>query len=400
MIHQHIKRGEISFLSKIKSLPRSIKVSSFLAFVYVLGWGITNPFLPLFIQERLGTYTNFGIIMFLFFIFAFLLDFPMGVFLEKVRPKKIMVVGFLMMMLIPLILLNSTQMWHFILFSLYHAIASITIWLAFESYVREHSPKHKEALAFGLYDAGMIAAFILGALGAGLLIYKIGFNIFYAVTITSFIAIFVLNFLPDKKKGSSLQSGLRNTLRLTAYRSEFKTFFKNKELMKMYFNIFLYRFSYGFLILMIPLFFREIHAGYFIIGLIYAVLFLPAIFEPYYGAIKNKKRAVSFSLIIIVFLFIPMFFITSIYILFLLTVLVAIPFSLVYPIFQGKITQLMPKKKITEMNSILYSTNHLALGLGPLTAGIFADLWGINIIFLMAAVMFLILSLYNISIKY
>ncbi|MFH1972738.1 MAG: MFS transporter [archaeon] len=396
----NIKRGEIGFLKELKQLPRSIKLSTFLAFVYVIGWGVTNPFLPLFIQEKLGSYTNFGIIMFLFYIFAFLLDFPMGVFLEKVRPKKIMIVGFLLMMLIPLILLNSTLMWHFILFSLFHAIASITIWIAFESYVRKHSPKNKEALAFGMYDAGIIAAFILGALASGLLIYKIGFNIFYAITITSFIAIFVLNFLPDKKKGASLQSGLRNTLRLTAYRNEFRTFYKNKELMKMYVNIFLYRFSYGFLVLMIPLFFREIHAGYFLIGLIYALLFLPAIFEPYYGLIKNKKRAVNLALIIIVFLFVAMFLIKSVYILFLLTVLVAIPFSLIYPIFQGRITQLMPKKKITEMNSILYSTSHLALGLGPLTAGILADLWGINIIFLMGAVMFLILSLYNLGIEY
>jgi len=370
-------------------------MAAFLAFTYVMGWSFVNPFFPLYFESILGNYTNYGVVMFLFFIFAFLLDFPLGEMLEKVRPKTMIMIGLLLFLPMGFIILQLSEMWHFVLYSFYHALASVTLWLSLESYVRLHSPKGKEMLSFGVYDFGWVIAMVTGAIIGGLIIAKTGWNLFYTVSIFAFISLFVLAFLPDKKRGN-FKEGLRRSFKLRAYSKEFKALFKNVELRKMYLNVFLYKFCYGFLPLMLPLFFLELNASFTMIGVIYAVLFLPAIFEPYYASLPNKKRIVIVALVAVMAVFIAMFFVKSLIWLFILTVLAAIPFSMIQPIFQGKITQLIPKKKMGEMTGMLFSTTHVALGLGPLVTGILADSYGIQSMFLVGAGFFLIMLVYNV----
>jgi len=394
MVHHHHKRGEIGFLKQIASLPRTIKFSAFLAFTYVLGWGLVNAFLPLYYEQILGNYSTIGVMMFLFYIFAFCFSFILGGVLDNMKPRRLLMIALLMYIPISFVIINMSTAWHFALYVLYHALASTIWWLALESYVRVHSPKHKEMISYGLYDAGIFSSMVIGGIVGGLLIYKLGWNIFYSVSIFAFFALIVLAFMPDRKHGK-VKDGLKK-ISLSLFKGEIKDFLKNKKLKKVYTSIFLMKFCYGFIVLMIPLFFKEINASLFMIGAIFGLLYLPAIFEPYYASFQNKKRVIMLGIASVIVIFLIMFFVHSLYILFVLTILVAIPFAMIAVILQGKITRLMPKRKIGEMTAVLLCVVSIAMGFGPLVAGILADNFGINSMFLLGAGVFGIMFLFNI----
>lgn len=399
MMLNKIKRGEIPFFSQIASLPKSIKRAALLTFVYYLGWALVNPFYSIYIKNALGNYTNFGIIMFLYFTFSLLLDFPVGELVDRVKPKTLLLISLLFYLPFSYVLLNLSEIWHFVLYTLYHAFISVVLWIALESYIRGHSPAGKEMLSFGLYDAGWVGASVIGGVLGGLLFGYLGFGLIWSISIFAFIAIFVLMLLPDKKKGS-IQDGLKSSFRMNFFKKEIDRFLKNPELRGLYFNIFIYKFCFGFLTLMIPLFFLEFNASYLLIGCIFALLYLPAIFEPYYALIPNKKRVVITGISVIIGLFLLMFFIKNVYLIFLLIILTAIPFAMIIPIFQGKVTALIPKKKVGEMTGMIYFTSHMAMAIGPLTAGILADNFGIHSIFLLGCGLFVILLIFNIKKEY
>jgi MFS family permease len=395
MVHNHPKRGEIGFLKQLSDLPRSIKFSAFLAFTYVLGWGLVNAFLPLYYQEILGNYSTIGVMMFLFYIFAFCFSFILGGVLDKIKPRRLLMIALLMYLPISFIIINISTTWHFALYVLYHALASTIWWLALESYVRVHSPKNKEMISYGLYDAGIFSSMVIGGVIGGLLIYKLGWNIFYFISIFAFLALIVLAFMPDRKHGK-VKDGLKK-INLSLFKGEIKDFLNNKKLKKVYTSMFLMKFCYGFIVLMIPLFFKEINASFFMIGAVFGLLYLPAIFEPYYASFQNKKMMVLGGILSVIVIFLIMFFVQSLYALFALTILVAIPFAVILVILQGKITRLMPKKKIGEMTAVLLCVVSLAMGFGPLVAGILADSFGINSMFLLGAGIFGIMFLFNVK---
>ncbi len=398
MVYHHNKRGEIGFISQIDSLPKSIKRAALLAFVYVMGWGLISAFTPIYYEEILGNYSNFGVAMFMFYIFSFLFSFVLGGVLDKIQPRRLLMVALLLYVPMGFLLLQLTAMWNFMLFVFYHALASTLLWLSLEYYVRKHSPKNKEMLSYGLYDAGWVAAMVTGSVLGGYLISLWGYNLFYSVSIFSFIALFVLAFLPDKKKGT-IRDGVKG-IGLASFKRELKDFFKNKELRGFFVSIFLLKFCHGFLPLMLPLFFREINASFFVIGVLFALLYLPAFFEPVYASILKKKRVVMLGLIVSIGALLVMFFVQSLWLLFILIIVIAIPFSMILVIFQGRITQLMPKKKVGEMTAILLALTNIALGLGPLTAGLLADNYGINSMFLLGSCLFLIIFIYNLKKKF
>ncbi len=394
----HLQRVKVPyrkewFFKQIEHLPKPIKLMSLLIFTYTLGWAIATPFLPIYFKEILGNYTAVGIVISLQAFFAMLWDLPVGALIDKISKRKI--IKFALFLYIPFsfILLAMKTLSHFIIFRVYHAFIVTPLWLSADSYTRAHSPKGRSTVAFSLYDTGVNLAFVIGPIIGGLLFYKLGYSIIYSISIMSAIAFIGAFFLPDHKKGKVLSSIKDLIIKDGIVKTEFKDFFSNKNIMKVSLILFLYTFGSSFMGMLLPLFMREFGASYFQVGLIYSLFYIPLLLELYFGTKNNKFALLIMSFLIGAGLFTALFFTKSLIVVFILSALLAVCFAAIYPTLQGKMTEFIPKSKIGEMTGINTSIRHLALGLGPIMAGIISDVYGLKYVFLVGAVTFFILAM-------
>jgi len=213
-----VKRA-LTFPKEFTKLPKPIKIISLVSLFYYFGWGIASPFLPIYFKKILGTYTGVGIVIGLLPFLTIIWTLIIGPFIDKFSKKKL--ISFALLLYLPLsyFLLSLKTLFHFFLFRIYHSLAATTFWTTTEASIREHSPKKKTAKSIALYDVSYTIPLILGPIIGALLIVKLGFNIFYSVSIFAFLALFPLSFLRREKKK-------KYKLRLGIFK-EFKDFFSN-----------------------------------------------------------------------------------------------------------------------------------------------------------------------------
>ncbi len=384
----HHARKPVRFSREMFSLPRNVKLISLVMLVYYIGWGISETFTSIYFKEILGSYTKLGIVAGLLPLFGIIWALLAAGLVDKVKKNRI--ISFILLLYLPIsyIILSLQSFLSFVAFRFYHAFLATNLWLSSETYLRKYSPKNKNAEAIGLFDSAYGISLILGPVIGGILIARYSYSIFYSISIFAFLAFLVSLKLNDK-------IARVKPVRRLDIKQEFRDFYSNKKLRKIVTFHFFLIIASSFISILLPLFFKEIGASFFQIGLLASLFYLPQIFESYFSTFRNKRMLFMASMFFASLLFIAMFFVTNVYMLVIITFMLGLSLSAVSPIIQGKAASQMPKAKIGELYSMQFSFMHLANFIGPVMAGIVADNFGLRYIFIIAAIIFIILFFIN-----
>ncbi len=380
-------RRKIHITRRLMNLPRPIKLLSFIMFIYYLGWAISDPYIAIYFKEKLGTYTRLGIVYAAFPFFSIIWVLLTGLIIDNNSKKKLINLSMFLYTPLSFIILSISKFFHFILYRLYHSLIASILWLSVESYLREHSPKNRASEARGLFDSAYGSTLIIGPLIGALLITKLGFNLFYSISIFAFLAFLFSLMLVDKKNSISFK------IKYSSLKKEFYDFWVNKKLARTGLFLGMLTFCLSFTGLLLPLFLREFGASYLQIGIVYALYNIPILFEAYFSCLKNKKRLLFLGVFFSAIIFLLMFRVTNLYYLFILIFFLGVSVSSLIPTIHGRITNLMPKKEIGELSAMLTAITDFSNTIGILLAGFIADYLGLNYVFLLAFFVFAILLL-------
>lgn len=369
--------------ASFSSLPHALRVMNVVTFLYMLGWGIGGPFFALFLKERLNSYASVGFVWGLLPLFAILVALVLGQILDSVHKRS--VIRLIMFLYIPFsgLLLGVVSLAGFVVFRAYHSIIATSFWVSGESYVRYHSSKGKEAEAIGSWDfASGISGVIGGVIGA-VLVYVLGWNVLYAISVCSFLAFVASWWLPDHDK-------FGKHVRLTSMVTECKDFLADKKLVRLSAVAFLFTFGVAVTGMMLPLVLSKIGASLFQVGLVSAVFSLPAFVEPWFSRFKKKYALLAVSLLVCVLLFGIMFFLSNVFLWFVVALLLGLGFSAAQPALFGSMTKAMPRSKIGELSSVLFAVRSVGAALGPFVAGMLSQSYGLGWAFVVSGVLFVI----------
>ncbi|HII15491.1 MAG TPA: MFS transporter [Nanoarchaeota archaeon] len=383
----------LQFSRHMLTMPFGIKMIAAVIFLYYLGWGIVAPFLPLYYKSILGSYTSVGIATALLPLFSLIIDIPVGGIVNKVSRVWVIRIALLLYLPFSILLLSLKSLPHFIIFRLYHSAVSTPFWIASDSYARGHAPRWKAAEAISVYDVGGTLSLIIGPAIGGILFVYFDFSILYAISLFAGVALFATFFLPDgeqhEKAGDAVKELVYND---GVYKRSFVEFMQNRLLVKMYGFYFLLRFCMSFVAMLLPLFMKEFGASNLQIGLVFALYYLPLIFEPYFSVYARNKKVMSMGLALFAVVFVSLFFNNQLTFIFFHSILLSLLFAAIIPMINGRIAELMPQEQIGELSGVGMMFSHAADFIGPITAGIISDALGIKYVFLLGAAVAVVLT--------
>jgi len=383
------------FSEKLFYAPKKIRILTLLIAVYYLGWAIVEPFFPIYLNEIFGDYSHVGMVISSVYLFTIITALFFGQFINRVSKNFMISLSLFFYIPASFLFLSITSLSGFVLFQVYHSIVRAPLWISSEAYIRKNVIRKKVSEALGTFYSGYGLALVFGPLIGAFLIYRIGFSIFYSISIFAALAFIVSLFIKRSNKEAIL-TGLQDTIFKDGFIiKEFKDFIKNKPLIYFAIFIFFYYFSTYHLFMVVPLFFRELNFSYMAIGLIYALFFIPLVFESIFSKIKHKKMAVIISLLINAIILFLVGFIDSIIIIFISVFIMGILFAIINPLLKGRITYFMPKRNLGELGGIEYAIINFAAFLSFLTAGFISELYGLNSMFFISSFLLFGLSLYG-----
>lgn len=348
----------------------------------MLGWGITLPFLPLFIREKLGSYTGVGLVYGLLPLLSMMWALLLGSILDRVHKRSAMRVAFFLYLPLSWLLLCVQSFFGFVLFRIYQSALATTYWVSGEAYVRKHSSRGKEAVSMAWWDFASGLALVIGAIIGALTIGYFHWNIFYAVSAFSLLAFLGSWTLPDHDKTP--------IKRFPSIAKEIKDLWNKKSLLHMTVFSFFFAFGAGVVAMLLPLFLAapEVGATLMQIGIITSVASTPILFEPYFSRCKKPILVVQLALGFAAVFFISLFFVTNTVILFLIAGLLGLSLAAIAPIMMGTLTRFMPHTQIGELSAVTFAVRIVGSGLGPITAGILSDAYGLQYAFLLCGIIF------------
>ncbi|MFH1210382.1 MAG: MFS transporter [archaeon] len=384
MLRRH--KAKLTFTKEMLNLPGPIKTIGMVSFVYTLGWAIVDPFFFIYLKQLFGDYASVGFLTALVYLLAIVWALPIGQLLNRVSGKLMLAATLVLYFPMGYLLITLTTFTQFVFLKIFNSFTAASVWVSFEDYVREHVDRKRVYEAFGLFDALISLAYVIGPILGALLLMRFGFKMFFVISITSFIAFLLALTLKDHKKENMFR-GIKDTITKDGFvKKEFKDLWRNKKLVKVELISFLFTFASTAMIMLVPLFLNEQKASYLQIGIISALYYLPSMSESYFSTLKSKKKLAHTGIIISMLLLIGMFFISNLYVLFALVLLLSLCMTAVYSVLRGVLSNCMPKKEAGELSGVDMSIRYTAGGLGLLISGFVAQITGLKSVFIMMAI--------------
>lgn len=380
-----------TFPRDLFSLPTAVKRLSFVMFLYYISWGVMDPFLPIYFDTLLGSYTSVGIVFALLYFFSIFLSLPFGDLTDIVSKRALMKIMLVLYLPLGPVISIVRTMTHVVLFRAYHAFLATGLWASAEAYVRSHSPEKQSSESMGLFDSAIGLATFVGAIAGGILVTFFGIPIvFYIMPFFIFTALIAILFLPDHEGSPSFIEGMKQLVRKKMFRFEIKHFFSLPGIKRITLLSFLFNAASIGTMVLLPLVYRAFGASFWEIGLIYAVFMLPSLFEAPFSVLADhmdKKFLFLFGSLAAVAIQLGMVVIQGIIPLFVLSLFLGIFFSLLRPSIEGTVTHAMPHERIGELNGVYRSFVLIASALGSFAIGPVADAFTIQASFMVGAML-------------
>lgn len=285
----------------------------------------------------------------------------------------------------------STQVWHLLLLRLLNGTISGFIPAA-TALISANTPKERTGFAMGVLQSGAVAGTILGPFIGGLMADRVGFRpIFYItgglILLATLLAMMLVRETFDKRKAQarpniSILQGLRELRQIP-------------QLPALFAVTFMIQFSILSSMPQIPLFIQQMHGNMeqlaFYAGLVGSVTGLSNMLaSPLLGRTGDRigpEKVLAVSLVGAAVCFIPHAFVQNVWQLLVLRFGLGCFIGGLLPSVNALIRKYTPDGM--ESRAYSFNTSSLALGnmVGPIVGGIFAGLVGIREIFLLAALM-------------
>jgi len=362
------------------SLRRKVFSVLFLAiFSSMLGIGIILPLLPIYAEELGAKGLSIGLIFSGFSLSRSVFSPIVGRLSDRWGRKVFLATGLFLYWLVSIGYLFSSNVLDLIIIRFAQGFAAAMIIPLAMAYIGDISPVNKEGGYVGLFTASLFAGFGCGPLLGGALMSRYGIEAdFYAMIALGFVAfILVLIYLPelrsDQKGGSGPQSSFIDIL-------------KSPISVGLFIFRFTQAYTRGVLITFLPIFTHDIVGmSSFEIGLVLSAnILLNAFLQAPFGRIADrfgKERLIFFGAFPFALCLIAISYTLTFLQVLLVSLVMGISGALSLPAASAIAIQEGRKYGMGSIMGLFNMAMSLGLAVGPVTAGLIADLVGLRVSF-------------------
>lgn len=378
---------------------RNLKILSLSFFIYFIGWGIVLPYMPIYFNNIVKNYSLVGIVFGIPFLFQTLTSIPIGDLVDKIGKKAILVVSWLQYIFLGALYANVSNIIILIVTRIYNSLSATGLWVSGISTTRQLSKDGHEAKSMGIFNTGWLSGRVLGAIIASVLVLYISLNyLFYFLSIFGFLAAIVaLKELSETgKHREKLKQGVKDVVyKDHIFAKEIKDFLSEPKQAKIAISYLLQGFIFTIMIMILSLFLDSLKGELWQIGLIYAVLYFPFIFQFELGELGDRmgrKRIILLGSVLASISFSILFFIESLGLIFIFALIVGLGIALITPCIEAYITDVSHGHE-GETTGIFRTVRSLGAGIGPIIAGFISELYSLNLVFLFAGLLILLIPI-------
>jgi len=375
------------------SITLGIKLVVFVIFLRSLGWGFVDPYWSIYLLQFSEHYTIVGLLTSLMSFGALLAVIPLMRLADKMKEGSIIedgeflylvtIIGYIvagMFRSLPLLVLTL----------FFNGIAQTFVVVGTEAYIRKHNGKGK-AGPFAYYIAMDYLGWVIGMLIAAFTVQYYTLNSMFFFVMPGILAsLFILPRLRER----GIRSILRGFKRYFHNGNDILSIFKDCKRLdhKMIFFLMLAFFDgllRMFVFVFIPLFGLSINLDFRSLALLMAVMYFPFIFSWFFSEITDRMRkmnVIAVALFISALSFICLFFIVQKAWIMVLAAMISFSLAIIRPVYNGAITRLTPRRMLGEVTGLNNFIERLGRIIGPILTGVVADIYGIQIAFLLIAV--------------
>ncbi len=375
------------------SITLGIKLVVFVIFLRSLGWGFVDPYWSVYLQQFTEHYTMVGLLTSVMSFSALLAVIPLMRLTDKMKEGTIIKDGELLyfFVVIAYFVAGVFQSLPLLILALFfNGIAQTFVVVGTEAYIRKHNGDGK-AGPFGYYVALDYLGWIVGMLLAAFLVpyYNLN-NMFFFVMPGILMSLVVLPRLHER----GIKSLFRGFRRYFHSRKDVLSIFQDcRDLNPKMIFFFILAFFDGalrmFVFVFIPLFGLSINLSFQAIALLMAVMYMPFVFSWFLSELTDqmhKMNVIATGLFISAVSFISLFFIVQEAWVMVLAASISLSMAIVRPAYNGAITRLTPRRMFGEITGVNNFVERLGRIVGPILTGVIADVYGIQITFLLIAV--------------
>ncbi|MCQ8903403.1 MAG: MFS transporter [Methanothrix sp.] len=176
------------------NLPKSLFPLYLSVFVSVLGFSLVAPIFPLYALELGATHLMLGIIISVYGAVQLLTQMPAGRLSDQRGRKSVLLIGLLTFAIMPLLYIYASNAYQLILIRIFGGVGASMVWpVAMALIVDYVEPSHR-GLAMGWYNASFYSALAVGPVIGSLLYGRFGINapfVFWSLFATAALVIVI-----------------------------------------------------------------------------------------------------------------------------------------------------------------------------------------------------------------
>ena len=392
----------------LDEIPHPVKLLMGGVFIYMIGWGVIEPFLSIYINQLFDSYFIVGLLFAVFFFITAVFSAPIGDLSDKAATTKIIPwLMFLYPFIAILYFLGGSFIGFLSFFMVFtarviHGFAS-TLWVAVEAFVRQNSQAKHTAGIFGLYFTLQNLAFIIGntIAIAAIILFGISFSqisvLFFGLLITPVIAALFISKIPARAE--PVKTAIKEVIEKDrVFQREIADFKRlgniaSIVILQGYFMTALMVLGLVFL----PLVAVNAKLSLVEIAVLVLAIHVPLAFSFVFSEIADRLE--KFSLVsagffsaALILLAIALFG-ENTTMLFGSALLLGIIFAILQPTVNALLTEITPFEESGEMTGIFHSVVGISNAINALLIGTLASLFGISFPFIAFAFLFLLMAI-------
>ncbi|MFH1012180.1 MAG: MFS transporter [Candidatus Peregrinibacteria bacterium] len=388
-----------------RNIPLGVKLIVLVIFLRSVGWGFSDPFFSMYLQQFEAPYVLIGFFIAFIQIGALVSLIPLIRLADRMRDTTLIHDGEVLYLfsVIFFIVAGFSKSLLLLLLSLFLVGMAYTFTaVGAESYIRKHDADG-QARPFGFYVALDYFGWILGMVLGAFIINYTGLNWMFLWIFPSIVAgLFILPRIHERGVRSFLRGFKKYFSSSEGYFAALSSDFKQVDhkvvfvLVLCFFYGAIRMFSYTF----IPLFGLYIGLPLTSIALMLAVVYLPFVFSFFLSEVTDhfkRMNVIAAGLFIGAVAYLLLYFIVHQGLVILLAAITSFSRAIVRPVYNGAITRLTPRRMLGEMTGLNNFTDRLGRIVGPIALGFVADSFGLQVSFLFVAVTALLLGMASLA---
>lgn len=376
-------------------VPNIAKYLSTVFLISFLGINTIWYFLPVYFEQNIANVFWIGVLTSLPPLISIMLDIPTGNMVQRAGEKIIILLGLIMAIFPGVFYLLATPLALF-LGKVFEGLNKVMIWNGGWSLSLTASKDEVEAETVSIFLLGANIAAIIGPIIGGFLIAAHGFQIPLFIWIfTAFLAIIVYYSYIGSGDIQGFEDNVGTIFERKTYLDDWSHLKNYRDQLRLPFTlIFFYSIIFSFFWLAVPLLLEDSGANYVTMGIIFGAAAIPSAFQFLFADLEDHvgriKTLTVLSLAIIPFL-IGMALTSSILLLGIFFFFARLISDGMSPAIHAVFDERAPNEIEGELNGFNELFKHVGQFIGPVMAGSVASIGGLELAFVVAAVVALII---------